>query len=195
MDFIAEQIRRYPGQITLIAIGPLMNVGALIDKDPETFRKLRRVVLMGGSIYRGYGDFEYLPARGPQPEWNILNDISSARKLFASGVPLYVMPLDSTQVQLDEVKRAILFRSGTPLTDALTLLYHEWGAQTPTLYDVMTVAYILDTKICPVQPMRIRVDDKGSTLVESGTANAQVCLHSDSDSFFRLYMGRVATPQ
>ena len=195
VDFIAEQIRRYPGQITLIAIGPLMNVGALIDKEPETFRKLRRVVLMGGSIYRGYGDFEYLPARGPQPEWNILNDIVSARKLFASGVPLYVMPLDSTQVQLDEVKRAILFRSGTPLTDALTLLYHEWGAQTPTLYDVMTVAYILDARICPVQPMRIRVDDKGSTLAESGTANAQVCLHSDSDSFFRLYMGRVATPQ
>ena len=195
VEFMAEQIRRYPGQITLIAIGPLMNVGALIDKDPETFRKLRRVVLMGGSIYRGYGDFEYLPAKGPQPEWNILNDISSARKLFASGMPLYVMPLDSTQVQLDEVKRAILFRSGTPLTDALTLLYHEWGAQTPTLYDVMTVAYILDTKICPVQPMRIRVDDKGSTLVESGTANAQVCLHSDSDSFFRLYMGRIAAPK
>lgn len=195
VDFIAEQIRRYPGQITLIAIGPLMNVGALIDKDPATFRKLRRVVLMGGSIYRGYGDFEYLPARGPQPEWNILNDISSARKLFASGVPLYVMPLDSTQVQLDEVKRAILFRSGTPLTDALTLLYHEWGAQTPTLYDVMTVAYILDAKICPVQPMRIRVDDKGSTLVESGTANAQVCLHSDSDSFFRLYMGRICSAE
>ena len=195
VDFIAEQIRRYPGQLTLIAICPLMNVGALIDKEPETFRKLRRVVLMGGSIYRGYGDWEYFPAHGPQPEWNILNDISSARKLLASGVPLYVMPLDSTLVQLDEVKRAILFRSGTPLTDALTLLYHEWGQQTPTLYDVMTVAYILDTKICPVQPMRIRVDDKGSTRVEPGTANAQVCLHSDSDSFFRLYIGRVATAQ
>ena len=195
VDFMAEQIRRYPGQITLIAIGPLINVGALIDKDPETFGELRRVLLMGGAIYRGYGDFEYLPAHGPQPEWNILNDISSARKLLASGVPLYVMPFDSTQVQLDEVKRAILFRSGTPLTGALTLLYHEWGAQTPTLYGVMTVAYILDTKICPVQPMRIRGDDKGCTLVESGAANAQVCLHSDSDSFFRLCMELAAAPQ
>ena len=50
LDFIAEQIRHYPGQITLIAIGPLVNVGALIDREPEIFRKLRRVVLMGGSI-------------------------------------------------------------------------------------------------------------------------------------------------
>ena len=71
VDFILEQIRRYPGEITLIAIGPLMNVGAAIDKDAETFRKLRRVVLMGGSIYRGYGDMGYFPPHGPQPEWNI----------------------------------------------------------------------------------------------------------------------------
>jgi hypothetical protein len=55
--------------------------------------------------------------------------------------------------------------------------------------DVMMVGYILDTKICLVQPMRIRVDDKRSTRVESGTENAQVRLHSDSDSLFRLYMG------
>src|SRR5438128_7114249 len=50
VDFILDQVRRYPGQITLVAIGPLVNVGALIDKDPQTFRKLRRLVLMGGSI-------------------------------------------------------------------------------------------------------------------------------------------------
>jgi purine nucleosidase len=194
VDFILEQIRRYPGQITLVAIGPLMNVGALIDKDAESFRKLRRVVLMGGSIYRGYGDLGYFPPHGPQPEWNILNDIPSAQKLFASGVPLYVMPLDSTQLKLDEGKRSILFRSGTPLTDALTLLYHQWGQETPTLFDVMTIAYILNPRLCPIQAMRIRVDDKGFTKVESGAPNAQVCLDSEAEPFFRLYIGRVAVP-
>jgi purine nucleosidase len=194
VDFILEQIRRYPGQITLGAIGPLMNVGALIDKEPETFRKLRRVVLMGGSIYRGYGDMGYFPPHGPQAEWNIVNDIPSAQKLFAAGVPLYVMPLDSTQLKLDEVKRPILFQAGTPLTDALTLLYHQWGQETPTLFDVMTVAYILNPKLCPVRPMRIRVDDKGFTRPEAGTPNAQVCLDSDSEAFFHFYIGRVAAP-
>jgi purine nucleosidase len=194
VDFILEQIRRYPGQITLIAIGPLINVGALIDKDPETFRKLRRVVLMGGSIERRYGDLGYAPDRGPEAEWNIVNDIPSAQKLFASGVPIYMMPLDSTQLKLDEVKRSILFRAGTPLTDALTLLYHEWGQETPTLFDVMTVAYILEPELCPVQPMHIRVDDEGFTRVEPGAANAQVCLNSDSDAFFRFYIKRMLAP-
>ena len=155
-DFILDQIRRYPGQITLIAIGPLMNVGALFDKEPATFLKLKRVVMMGGSIECGYGELWFCPQRGPDAEWNIINDIPSAKKLFLSGVPLYVMPLDSTQLKLDETKRAYLFKQGTPLTDALTLLYHEWGQQTPTLFDPVTVAYILDPKICPVQPMHIR---------------------------------------
>ncbi|MFI5073383.1 MAG: nucleoside hydrolase [Terriglobales bacterium] len=194
VDFILEQIRRYPGQITLIAIGPLMNVGALIEKDPETFKKLRRVVMMGGSIERRYGDLGYAPSRGPEPEWNIVNDIPSAQKLFASGVPIYMMPLDSTQLKLDEVKRAILFQAGTPLTDALTLLYHEWGQETPTLFDVMTVAYILNPEICPVEPMHIRVDDKGFTRVDPGVPNAQVCLNSDSDAFFRFYLKRMLAP-
>ena len=193
VDFLREQIQRYPGKITLVAIGPLMNVGALIEKDPETFRKLRRVVMMGGSIERGYGD-PYGAPTPPQPEWNILNDIPSAQKLFAAGVPIYVMPLDSTQLKMDEVKRAFLFRQGTPLTDALTLLYHEWGQQTPTLFDPMTIAYILKPELCPVQPMHIRVDEKGLTRPEPGTPNAEVCLHSDPEAFFRFYLGRLAAP-
>ncbi|MHB8500678.1 MAG: nucleoside hydrolase [Candidatus Acidiferrales bacterium] len=193
VDFILEQIRRYPGQITLIAIGPLMNVGTLIDKDPQTFLKLKRVVMMGGSIERGYGD-PWSPSHGPDAEWNIINDIPAAKKLFLSGVPLYVMPLDSTQLKFDEVKRAFLFRQATPLTDALTLLYHEWGQQTPTLFDPMTVAYILNPIICPVEPMHVRVDEKGFTRAEPGAPNAQVCMRSDSDAFFHLLIGRLAAP-
>jgi len=192
VDFILEQIRLYPGEITLVAIGPLVNVGALIDKDAQTFRKLQRVVLMGGSIERGYGDLGYSKPHGPEAEWNIKNDISSAQKLFGSGVPIFMMPLDSTQLKLDEVKRAILFAAGTPLTDALTLLYHEWGQETPTLFDPMTIAFIDDPKLCPVKPMHITVDEKGFTRVGPGAVNAQVCMDSDPEAFFRFYIPRVA---
>src|SRR5205085_2020478 len=50
VDFILEQARKYPGQVTLVAIGPLPNVGAAIDRDPAAFHMLKRVVIMGGSI-------------------------------------------------------------------------------------------------------------------------------------------------
>jgi inosine-uridine nucleoside N-ribohydrolase len=105
-----------------------------------------------------------------------------------------MMPLDATQLKLDEVKRAFLFRQGTPITDALAILYHQWGQQTPTLFDPMTLAYILKPDLCPVQPMHIRVDEKGFTRPEPGAPNAEVCLHSSSEAFFNFYLSRVAAP-
>jgi inosine-uridine nucleoside N-ribohydrolase len=106
--------------------------------------------------------------------------------------------VDSTgHLRLDEIKRSAIFAQGTPLSDSLTLLYHQWnaaGGLTPVLYDAMTIAYIIDPSLCPVQAMHIRVDDKGMTRVGSGPSNVQVCLHSDSDTFFRFYMSRLLAP-
>jgi purine nucleosidase len=188
IEFILQEIRRFPGEITLVTMGPLTNVGALIDKDAETFRQLRRVVMMGGSI--GSIDIGGGGAtNGPMPEYNILGDIPAAQKLFQSGVPLFVMPLDSTaQLRLDEVKRDTLFSKGTSLTDSLALLYLMWGGVTPVLFDAMTIGYIVDPTLCPVEPMHIIVDDNGVTRSEAGEPNAQVCLRSDAETFFHFYM-------
>ena len=194
VDFLLRQIAQHPGEITLIAIGPETNLGAAIDRDAATFKKLQRVVLMGGSIHRGYDDLGYTPDRGPQPEYNIYSDVSAAQKLFASGVPIFMMPLDSTQLKLDEVKRATLFSAGTPLTDALTLLYHEWGQQTPTLFDVMAVAYVLEPQLCPVQALHIEIAKDGSTRPTDGAPNASACLNSDSERFFHFLLPRLMKP-
>jgi purine nucleosidase len=181
-------------EITLVAIGPLSNLGGVIDQSPETFRKVKRVVTMGGWIAPLKPDYGNGTSQEPTPEYNILVDIGAAQKLFLSGVLLYVMPIDSTaHLALDEVKWRLIFAQGTPLTESLTLQYHQWneGVVTPVLFDAMTLAYILDPSLCPVRPVHIRVDDKGLTRVESGTPNAQVCLHSDADAFFRFYMSRL----
>jgi|HubBroStandDraft_6_1064221.scaffolds.fasta_scaffold205464_2 purine nucleosidase len=195
VDFLLGEIRKHPGEITLVAIGPETNLGAAIEKDAETFRKLKRVVLMGGSVYRGYDGLAYpLGATKATPEWNILCDVEAARKVFASGVPLFVMPLDSTQIKLQELERARLFSRGTPLTDALTVLYHQWAYETrqvtPTMFDALAMGYAIRSELCPTKAMRLSVEEDGSTKVVEGEANAQVCLASDSDVFLRFYLGR-----
>lgn len=197
VDFLLDQIRLYPGEITLISIGPETNLGAAIDRDAATFRKLKRVVLMGGSVYRGYSQFNYGKTHGADPEWNIICDIPAAQKVFTSGVPLYVMPLDSTQIKLQELERAEIFKAGTPLTDALLVLYTQWShgaAQTPTIFDAVPAAYATHPELCPTQPMRLRVDDQGYTRVEPGAPNAQVCLRSSSDQFLEFFMPKIVAP-
>jgi purine nucleosidase len=191
VDFIIEQANRYPGQITLVAVAPFTNLGGVIERDAAAFKNIKRIVIMGGSIYRGYGDLGYTPNHGPDPEWNIKADVPAARRMFAAGVPLFVMPLDSTQLKLDEVKRQLMFQQATPLTDALSVLYYEWGQQTPTLFDPVALAYAISPEVCPMKPMHIDVDDQGYTRPGAGAPNAQVCLDSHSDDFFRLFMTRI----
>lgn len=197
VDFLLDQIKAHPGEITLIEIGPMVNVQDAFARDPETFRKLKRVVLMGGSIDRGYdtADSNHTP---PDAEWNIARDPAGAQALLASGVPVYILPLDSTQIHLLEPERERIFSHGSFLTDQLTLLYHQWAAfngnhtTTPTLFDPVAAAYAVHPEICPMQPIRITVDDKGFTRRVDGPPNAQVCLHSDPQRFLDFYLDRVA---
>jgi inosine-uridine nucleoside N-ribohydrolase len=194
--FLLDLINEHPGQITLIGIGPLFNVQAAIGKDPATFKKLKRVVIMGGSIDRGY-DSATNNNRPPDAEWNIKCDPAGLRALLDSGVPVYMMPLDSTQVRLSQHDLEKILAHGSPVTDQLALLYHQWvwgndvRWTTPTLFDPVAVAYSIRPDLCPTIPMRIEVDDKGFTRRVDGRPNAQVCLKSDETAFRQLLLDRL----
>jgi inosine-uridine nucleoside N-ribohydrolase len=189
--FLLDQIHAHPHQLTLLALGPLTNIGAAIDRDPATFRQLKRVVLMGGSIHRGYGA-SHAP---PEPEYNIARDPVAAQKLFRSGVPIFMLPLDSTQLKFDETKRSQLASVSTPLTDSLQVLIAEWSrsshTSTPTLFDAVAAAYAIAPETCPMTPLHIEVDDKGMTLPTDGPPNAQACLQPHSEALFHLLMPRL----
>jgi len=194
IDFLLAQIRAHPSQITLIAIGPLINVQAAIARDAATFKQLRRVVIMGGSVYRGY-DSRGDTHRPPDPEWNVLCDPAGLKALLASGVPVFMMPLDSTQVHLPLPDLISVVSHGSPLTDQLTLLYHQWAGNrawpSPTLFDPVAVTYAIRPDLCPAVPLRIEVDDKGNTRPVPGPPNAQVCVKSDEKGFLNLLLGRI----
>lgn len=207
VGFLLDQIRAHPGEVTLVAIGPLFNVQAAIARDPATFRRLKRVVMMGGSIYRGYDDAKTGAHQPPQPEWNIRCDPAGLRALLASGVPVYMMPLDSTQIHFGRPGLDTVLGHGSALNDQLKSLFQEWSASTghpiPTLFDPVTVAFVLHPELCPVSPLSLRVDKKGNTLpietpakgassAAAVTSNAEVCLHSDEPGFRELLVRRIA---
>lgn len=196
-EFILKMAREHPGQVTLIGIGPLSTVQAAIKRDPAGFRKLKRVVIMGGSVYKGYGVDAQGKPKPAEPEWNILNDPAGLKALLGSGVTVAMMPLDSTQVPLETQGREAIFAHGSALTDQLTLLYHEWmgGTQnhspTPTLFDPVAVTFTFRPDLCPAKPMHIDVDPKGMTIPGKGAPNAEVCLQSDEKGFLDLLVKRV----
>lgn len=190
IEFIAAQIRRFPDEITLITLGPLTNVGGLLDLHPDLARKLKRVIVIGG--WFGPVDFEDM-TRGPTPEYNIVGDIGAAKKLIGSGLTIDVISLDATvTLRLDEVRRHRLFTSGTKLSDALTVLYHMWGGQTPILFDTMAIVYAFDPSVCPMQAVHMVIDDNGLTRVVPGATNVHLCLTSTPQSMLDIDMQRLA---
>jgi len=117
--------------------------------------------------------------------------------VLCNVIYLQVLPLDSTaNLKLHDVARTALFSHGSMLTNILAGLYYEWSAATrsptPTLYDPMTLASMLEPSLCPLTAMHITVDDAGNTRETQGAPNAQVCLHSDADAFLRFYVKKVA---
>lgn len=189
VDFLKDQIERRPGQITLVPIGPLTNVGALLKRFPEAAEKIKRIVMMGGSVKVGYE-----PNSPPTAEYNIAQDPVAAQVVFSSDVPILMVPLDVTaRLELGVEARHRVFTQLTPLTNALALLYHLWNRPTPILFDPMAVAMLIDPSLCETKQLAIEVDDKGFTrLAEGKPANAVVGMHTDPAKFFDFYLRRVA---
>ena len=198
IEFIRDQVNKRPGQITLIALAPLSNIEALQKQAPDALHKLKQVALMGGSIYMGYYLGGAVPVARPNAEYNIASAPRGLTLLLESGVPVRMFPLDSTQIKFDEVQRDRLFAYGSPTSDALALLYHQWrllnswGQITPTLFDAIPVVWLLQPAACPLKPMRIEVDARGYTRPVTGTPNVNVCLTLDENSAQRVIMDALA---
>ena len=188
VDFLRGKFHRYPGEITLIAIGELTNVAALLKADPLVAKKIKRIALMGGSVECGYG-----PGSKPEAEWNIKSNPQAAQVVFTSGIPIIMAPLDVTaMLKLDAEGRRRIFSSHTPLTNDLADLYRLWKNETPTLFDPMAVAMLIDPGICQTKDLAIEVDSQGYTRVAEGRpANATVGLSTNPGKFFQFYFSRV----
>ena len=198
IEFLREQAHKRPGEITLIALAPLSNVAALAQRDTTALPAFKQVVMMGGSIHAGYNRGGAIPVAEPSAEYNIASAPGGLMALLQSKVAVKMFPLDSTQIKFDEVRRDRLFAYGSPASDALALLYHQWrllnswGQITPTLFDVVPVTWLLDPASCPVTPLRIEVDARGFTRPVSGAANVEVCLSLHEDTTQRLIMDTLA---
>ena len=188
-DFLHSEINRHPGKVVLLAIGQLTNVAALLKKYPEDAKKIRQIAIMGGSVERGYA-----PNSAPEAEYNIKCDPGGAQVVFSSGVPILMAPLDVTaMLKLDADARHRVFTHLSPITNDLTILYHLWNYETPTLFDPMAVALLIDPTLCEVRSMAIEVDNLGMTReVKGKPANAAVALKTDPAKFFQFYLSRVA---
>lgn len=185
---VEELVRRAaaePGELTLVAIGPLTNVGAALEMDPSFGRNLRRLIIMGGSIVHGY---EY----GRRvAEYNIVHDTPASQKVFNCGADLVVVPLDATRMQQVTPRRmAQLAVARNPVCDAIVELSALYHGEYPTLHDPRTCAVLLDERLAAAFPARLEVDRAGFTNHIAGEPNCRVVLEPMMELFFQTLWER-----
>jgi purine nucleosidase len=189
VDLMKKEIDRGRGETVLVAIGPLTNIAALLKKYPESKSKVKRIVLMGGSIAHGY-----YPNSGPTAESNIASDAPAAQAVFESGIPILMTPLDVTaglQIQGNQLQKVMM--QSRPLSHALHALYMLWNQPVPTLHDPMAVSLLIDPRLCATKSMAVQIDGQGMTrAIEGKPANAVVAVETDPAQFVDFYVGRVA---
>jgi len=192
VEFLADSIHRNPGEVTIIAIGPLHNIGDLVRLHPDIVRMVKRVVLMSGSI----GANAWSPR--PVAEWNVKLAITEAQAVYAAGWPVTIVPLDSTTyVRLEDQERETLRKAGTPLGVALEALLRLW-TDSPnarmTLHDQLALAEAQHPGrfFGRCESMPLRVDGEGYTLVDATNGRpVTVCLEPKRNEFMSHYLAQI----
>lgn len=182
-DFIIESLRKKPGEITLIAVGPLTNLHDVYVKDPEALKLAKKIVLMFGSFYAGYDN-------GPtiMSEWNVKCDIPAAQKVIASGIHPVCAGLDITSfVKYNKASRERLFYRQSPLTNTLTGLQNLWNYEAdPTLFDAVAVGMVLWPELFQIKELNFTVDKEGYTLLQNGLEpNASIGVSIQKNEFLK----------
>jgi len=193
-DFIVETVRKNPGQVTLVAVGPLQNVADALRKEPQLGRLVKRVVLMGGCVY-GTAQRQM-----PVAEYNVYSSVADSQLVYGAGLPLTIVPLDSTtHVMLSDTERERLHTYRSPLTFALEVLYRLWLAKPQsrmTLHDQLAVAETAAPGrfFGKIETVPIWVDEKGFTRIESQKGKpVAVCLEPKRDEFMEYYVGELVS--
>jgi purine nucleosidase len=160
-DYIVDTVLAAPGEITLVAVGPLTNVALALRREPALTGAVRDFVIMGGSTTRGNVT--------PAAEFNIAADPEAAAEVFTAGWTVTMVGLDVTLRAT--ATAAVLERLGGlgRLADELLLpglrqfdadLEHV-GSGEPAVHDVCAVAHVARPGLLGCVPARVDVETEG----------------------------------
>jgi purine nucleosidase len=155
-------VEQRPGEVILVALGPLTNVALALQHSPATMRHVREVVIMGG-VFREPGN------TGPVAEFNIFVDPEAAQVVCESGLRLRWIPLDVTHRCL--LRQAHLERlPGSRRSDFARAIaefyvdyhYQGYGEYACFLHDPVAISATIWPELFETEALRVDVETFGS---------------------------------
>ena len=173
VSFLKESLDNSDEKVNLCALGPMTNIGKLLQKFPEISTKIEKIIFMGGGA--GFGNHT------PVAEFNILVDPEAANIVFKSGVELVMMGLDVTHQAISTKERlekiiSTNTETGKFLADLMgslsdiDIVKEKFPNGTP-VHDAFVTAYLVDNSLTSGEFVNVEVETKsdltlGQTVVD-----------------------------
>lgn len=193
IEFLRTTIRKYPGKVTLLAIGPMTNIALLFSVDPEIPRLLKGLVMMCGVFTNSLGGAGSL-------EWNAICDPHATAIVYQAPAKVHrSIGLDVTNLvtmSKQEVKKRFTAEILKPVIDFAGVWFEN--AENITFHDPLAAATVFEDEICKFEKGYIDVEllserEKGLTYWRPNSEKGihEVALKVDKDKFFDHYFSVV----
>jgi purine nucleosidase len=208
-DFIIDTALAAPGEVTLVAVGPLTNIALALRREPALIASVRDFVIMGGSSGRGNVT--------PAAEFNIAVDPEAAAIVFTAGWTVTMIGLDVTLQATAGPEVVTQVAALGPIADGLLLpcvrsyadgdrIVTRPGPDPdsghPAVHDVCAVARVARPDLFGVRPARVEVETAGrwttgmtatDFCAPVSACNARVATQVDVPAFWAEVLGAYAT--
>ena len=205
IDYLVATVMKYPGQVTILAIGPLTNIAMAMRMEPRFAGNVKQLVIMGGAIAS-------LPDGGgnhtPNAEFNFYVDPEAAQIVLRSGIPIVLSPLNvSRKARFTKESYDKIVAVDTPITrlvkdnmgpgyqqrpDRVALMYDQVAAVALVAPELIkTVELFVDVDINPAANYGVSVGAPQVWPGGEGARKMQVQTDIEWDRFIRLYIERV----
>lgn len=189
IEFLRTQIRKYPGEITLLTIGPLTNIGALFTIDPEIPSLLGGIVIMGGK-------FDLNAPAYSNIEWNAMGDYHATEIVYRAKVSIHrSIGIDITSkvtMNSNDFKEFCNHKLLMPVLDFSKVWFEKWDVI--TFHDPLAVTTVFNDNICSFHPGLVKVEitkerSEGLTYwqPEHESMKHEVAVDVNSEEFFEEY--------
>jgi purine nucleosidase len=203
VDLLIREIMAAPGEVTLVAVGPLTNVALAMRKEPRLAGAVRELIYMGGA-FRVEGN------ASPLAEFNVYTDPHAAQIVFSSGAPITIMPWDITRdVRITDADVGRLLERGGPIAHFVaeaTRYYMEMhrerlGFAGCSLNDPAALALAYMPELAVTRAVNVEVElsselSLGKTVADfqgktDRAPNVRLVEQFDGDTFVEHFLSRI----
>ncbi|KAJ6802469.1 putative uridine nucleosidase 1 [Iris pallida] len=173
-EFMVDMVSQYPGEVSILALGPLTNVALAVKRDSSFASKVKKIVILGGSFFAS-GNVN------PAAEANIYGDPEAADIVFTCGADIAVVGINiTTQVTLTDEDLSELRDSKGKHSELLSNMikfYRDWHVKSDGIYgiffhDLVCFAALVRPNLFTFRQGVVRVETQGicvgHTLMDQG---------------------------